>query len=260
MLTKHSLYCCIPFIVMMSFKIFPAEPLITVYMAGDSTMSIKHVKDYPETGWGMPFSYFFDSGVKVDNRAENGRSTKTFISEGRWQRINNELKSGDYVIIQFGHNDQSTRKGERYTPPKAFQANLIRFINNVKAKKAEPILMTPIARRHFNKDGIIKDTHLIYADLVREVATQTNVTFIDMTKVTQEYFQHLGDKSSALRFMHIKPNLHPNYPNGVRDNTHLNQLGAREVAQLVLTELKKIKHPLSQRLRNVDPKHLKNKY
>lgn len=223
-------------------------------------MAIKAVKDYPETGWGMPFSYFFANDVIVDNRAKNGRSTRTFISEGRWQGILNELQANDVVFIQFGHNDQSKHKTDRYTTPAQFNANLKRFIQDVRSKNAEPILMTPITRRYFNEDGSIKDTHPIYADLVRDVAKQTSVSFIDMERVTQAYFQAMGDEMSALRFMHIKPDLHPNYPNGVKDNTHLNALGAREVAQLVLTELKTLNHPLAKRLRDVDPKHLKLSY
>jgi len=231
-----------------------------VFLAGDSTMSIKEVKDYPETGWGMPFSYFFDENISVSNRAKNGRSTKTFISEQRWQGIYDELKAGDFVVIQFGHNDQSKHKTDRYTPPAQFTANLTRFISDVRAKKAYPILMTPITRRYFNDDGTIKETHLIYADLVRDVAKNTEVDFIDMEKVSKHYFQQLGEPLSRLRFMHILPDLHPNYPNGVTDNTHLNQLGAREVAQLVLAELKLMNHPLAERLRAVDPKHLKLSY
>ncbi|MGJ8693827.1 MAG: rhamnogalacturonan acetylesterase [Thalassotalea sp.] len=237
-----------------------ASEVTRVFMAGDSTMSIKELKDYPETGWGMPFSYFFDKSIVVDNRAKNGRSTKSFIGEGRWGKIVEELNIGDFVVIQFGHNDQSKHKVDRYTPPQAFRANLIRFIADVRAKQAHVILMTPITRRYFNNDGTMKNTHLIYADIVREVAKETQVDFIDMEKVTKQYFQQLGDEKSALRFMHILPNLHPNYPNGVKDNTHLNQLGAREVAQLVLTELKNIAHPLSKALRVVDPKHLKLSY
>lgn len=250
-----TLLCCFTFC-----SVANENTHITVYMAGDSTMSIKDVKDYPETGWGMPFSYFFDEQVSVKNLAKNGRSTKTFITEGRWSKINNELKSNDFVFIQFGHNDESKHKVDRYTTPKEFSDNLTRFIRDVRAKKAHAILMTPITRRQFNEDGTIKDTHPIYADLVRKVAQQTGVVFIDMERVTQQYFQQLGEQGSALRFMHIAANLHPNYPNGVRDNTHLNQLGAREVAQLVLTQLKQLNHPLTNRLRAVDPKHLKNSY
>src|SRR4051794_12239462 len=94
---------------------------ITVFMAGDSTMSVKETKAYPETGWGMPFQYFFDSTVTIVNKAKNGRSTKTFISEGLWQSIISNVQPGDYVFIQFGHNDESKEKTERYTTPEEYR-------------------------------------------------------------------------------------------------------------------------------------------
>nr|WP_160152623.1 rhamnogalacturonan acetylesterase [Microbulbifer sp. ALW1] len=231
----------------------------TIFMAGDSTMAIKELKDYPETGWGVPFAVFFDDAIKVENRAMNGRSTRTFIEEERWAGIMSELKTGDYVIIQFGHNDESEQKEDRYTNPEQYKANLSRFINDVRQAKAEPILMSPITRRYFDGEHTIQHTHP-YAPLVREVAAKEKVEFIDMEVVTREYFQAMGDKDSALRFMHIAPGLHPNYPVGVRDDTHLNHMGAREVAQLVLAELRKRNHPLVERLRTPDPKHLALKY
>ncbi|WP_051687140.1 rhamnogalacturonan acetylesterase [Microbulbifer sp. HZ11] len=231
----------------------------TIYMAGDSTMAIKEIKDYPETGWGVPFAVFFDEGITVDNRAMNGRSTRTFIEEGRWANIMETLQADDYVVIQFGHNDESEHKKDRYTTPQQYKENLSQFINDVRKAGAEPILMSPITRRYFDGENTIKHTHP-YAPLVREVAQREKVEFIDMEVVTREYFQAMGDRDSALRFMHIAPGLHPNYPVGVRDDTHLNQLGAREVAQLVLAELRKREHPLSKRLRKPDPKHLALKY
>lgn len=220
-----------------------------VFMAGDSTMSIKPVAAWPETGWGMPFSILFDDTVQVDNRAMNGRSTRTFISEGRWGAIVENLQPGDYVFIQFGHNDQSSHKPDRYTPPADFAANLTRFISDVRTKKAEAVLLTPISRRYFSEDGSIKPTHPVYADLVREVAKKTDVVFIDMEAISRQYLSALGDSHSKLRFMHLAPGVHPNYPRGVTDDTHLNELGAREVAQQVLAELKRQGHPLASRLR-----------
>lgn len=231
----------------------------TIYMAGDSTMAIKEIKDYPETGWGVPFSVFFNSTIKVDNRAKNGRSTRTFIEEGLWAGIEEALKPGDFVIIQFGHNDETEHKKDRYTTPEEYKANLTRFIREARAKGARPLLMTPVTRRHFDNSGKINLTHP-YSPLVREVAATEKVDFIDLDAISRTYFQNLGEAASALRFMHIPPDTHPNYPNGVRDNTHFNQLGAREVAQLVLKELKKMEHPLAGKLRDPDPKHLALKY
>jgi lysophospholipase L1-like esterase len=112
-----------------------------VYLIGDSTMSIKETKVYPETGWGMPFAYFFDSTIEVDNRAKNGRSTRTFISENRWQPLADNLQEGDYVFIQFGHNDESKEKTDRYTTPEQFKINLTKFVTETRAKKASPILI-----------------------------------------------------------------------------------------------------------------------
>lgn len=240
-------------------KSAPLNGTTTVHLAGDSTLSEKELKDYPETGWGVPFAVFFEPSITVVNHAKNGRSTRTFLEEGRWDTILTNLNAGDYVFIQFGHNDESEHKKDRYTTPEEYQANLSRFIRDVRSKHAEPILLSPITRRYFNSDGSIKETHP-YAPLCRSVAQNESVTFLDMEAITREYFQELGEELSALRFMHIPAGLHPNYPNGVRDDTHLNQMGAREVAQLVLAELRKQHHPLTKRLRTPDPKHLRLSY
>jgi lysophospholipase L1-like esterase len=235
------------------------EEITTIHMAGDSTMAIKEVKDYPETGWGVPFSVFFDESVEVINYAQNGRSTRTFIEDGLWQSVIGNLEPGDYVIIQFGHNDESESKTDRYTTPEQYKTNLTRFIEETRQRGATPILLSPVTRRHFNGQGQIGQTHA-YAPLSVEVAIETEVDFIDMDMITREYFQAMGEKDSAIRFMHIPPDTHPNYPHGVRDDTHFNHLGAREVAQLFLAELKARNHPLASRLRRPDPKHLKLEY
>ncbi|WP_448212951.1 rhamnogalacturonan acetylesterase [Colwellia sp. MEBiC06753] len=231
----------------------------TLFMAGDSTMAIKDPKDYPETGWGVPFATFFSDKLNVVNLAKNGRSTKTFISEGLWKQVLDNAKQGDFVIIQFGHNDESAQKKDRYTTPEQYQANLSQMIKQAQQLGASVILMSPVTRRYFDEQGQIKQTH-VYSPLARKVAKRTQVTFFDMDEISRAYFQAQGDNLSQLRFMHIKPDTHPNYPYGVRDNTHFNQLGAREVAQLVLNELKAINHPILQFIRTPDPKHLKLSY
>ncbi|RYU77189.1 GDSL-type esterase/lipase family protein, partial [Hymenobacter persicinus] len=132
-------------LVLLAFR--PAPPArLTVYLVGDSTMADKQEKAFPETGWGMPFKYFFDETVTVDNRAQNGRSTKTFLTENRWQPVAAALHPGDYVLIQFGHNDEVPTK-RSYTPEADFKANLLRFVAETRAKKAWPVLITPVARR-----------------------------------------------------------------------------------------------------------------
>lgn len=116
--------------------VLPTKKKIKIFLAGDSTMSIKEAKAYPETGWGMPFVYFWDSTVTVVNKAKNGRSTKTFISEGLWKSIIDDATEGDYVFIQFGHNDESIEKKERYATPDTFKMNLRKFIAEAREKKS----------------------------------------------------------------------------------------------------------------------------
>src|SRR6476646_8806591 len=147
-------------ILMFSAAAIAQRSPVTIFLAGDSTCANKTADKRPETGWGeMLGQHFKDGTVRIENRAMNGRSTKTFISEGRWQKIIDDLKKGDYVFVQFGHNDESKDKGERYTPPDAFRTNLTRFVADVRAKKGIIVLMTPVARRKFDKDGKLVDTH-----------------------------------------------------------------------------------------------------
>jgi len=233
----------------------PAEKKIKIFLAGDSTMSIKETKTYPETGWGMPFVYFWDSGVTVENRAKNGRSTKTFITEGLWISIYDEAGEGDYIFIQFGHNDEVPTK-KSYTTEAEFRNNLVKYINESKNKKANPVLLTPVARRKFDSTGHIEGTHDVYSKIVRDVAAIEKVTLIDLDKKSQVLYQQLGKEGSKLLFLQLKPGEHPNYPEGKDDNTHFNELGARLVAQIVLKEIRELLPELAARI--VQPE-LKNK-
>src|SRR5829696_4701504 len=147
------------FLFLLSPTAFGKEP-ITIYLAGDSTMAQKLPEKRPETGWGEALQKFFQPDkVKVDNHAQNGRSTRSFIAENRWQTILGKLKAGDYVFIQFGHNDAAKNRPDRYTPPEDYRKNLLQFINDVRAKKANPVLLTPVMRRRFDADGSFQDSH-----------------------------------------------------------------------------------------------------
>jgi lysophospholipase L1-like esterase len=227
----------------------PQKNKIKIFIAGDSTAANKEVKAYPETGWGMPFGYFFDSTVTVDNRAKNGRSTRTFISEGLWQKLISDVREGDYVFIQFGHNDEVPSKTDRYTPPDDYTANLVRFVSETRNKKANPVLLTPVSRRQFDSSGHIKETHLQYSILVREVAKQYNVPLIDMDEKSKALLQKFGPENSKLLFMQLEPGEHPNYPDGRNDNTHFNELCARKSAQLELAGIKELHIELAERIR-----------
>lgn len=236
-------------IMILAFVItLPEKKKIKIFMAGDSTMSIKETKAYPETGWGMPFVHFWDSTVTVVNKAKNGRSTKTFISEGLWKSIYDEAGPGDYVLIQFGHNDEAKEKVERYATPDTFRMNLTRFVRDARAKGATPVLFTPVSRRRFDTTGTALETHKEYSAFVKEVATNENVFCIDLDTKSRELYQQMGQHDSKLLFLQLKPGEHPNYPDGKDDNTHFTELGARLIAQIVLRELKELKIELTGRI------------
>jgi lysophospholipase L1-like esterase len=235
-------------ILLLACTVMP-EKKIRVFLAGDSTIAVKETRAYPETGWGMPFEYFWDSTVTVVNRAKNGRSTKTFISEGLWNSIYKEAAEGDYVFIQFGHNDESKEKAERYSTPDTFKMNLERFIRETRVKKATPVLLTPVARRRFDKEGQTIESHKEYSALTREVAKEQNVILIELDEKSRALYQQFGAEGSRLLFLQLKPGEHPNYPDGRDDNTHFNELGARLIAQIVLKDIREQIPELYSRVR-----------
>lgn len=228
----------------------PASTQISLYLAGDSTCAAKLPEKRPETGWGEMLQQYFDPArVKIENRAQNGRSTKTFISEGRWQAIVDKLKKGDYVFVQFGHNDESKEKGERYAPPDAYRANLIRFVADVRAKKANIILLTPVMRRKFDKDGNFVDTHGEYPDIVRSIAKEQKVPLIDMHRKSEIVIKRLGVEGSKNLFLQLQPGESPNYPKGIEDNTHFRPAGAEEMAKLAVEGIREDKLKLRKYLK-----------
>jgi lysophospholipase L1-like esterase len=242
----------LPLIVMVLFAFKPAPDPITVYLIGDSTMSIKKVSAYPETGWGMPFATFFGPGVAVDNRAQNGRSTKSFMAENRWKPVVDSLKPGDYVLIQFGHNDEVKTKAT-YTTEEEFKANLLKYVLDSRSKKAIPVLITPVARRSFDQNGSIQGTHDVYSELLRQVARENQVPLIDLDKESQALLQQLGPENSKFLYNHLAPNEHPNYPAGREDNTHFSELGARKMAEIVLADIRKLNIGLAEHIAKPDP-------
>lgn len=234
----------------MSFT-WPGEKAITVYLVGDSTMSQKAVKAYPEAGWGMPFAFFFNPDVRVDNRAQNGRSTKSFLKEGRWSAVMDSLNAGDYVLIQFGHNDEIPTK-KNATTEVEFRTNLKRFVSEARSKKALPVLITAVARRKFDAAGKLEDTHTVYSEIIRQVAKETKVPLIDLDRKSQALLTAFGPEQSKFLYNHLEPGEHPNYPNGSEDDTHFNEFGARKMAQLVLAEIRALKLGLADHIVSKD--------
>ena len=224
-----------------------AAPL--VYMAGDSTMATKPL-DLPERGWGMAMHGLFKDPAMIQNHAVNGRSTRSFIDEGRWARLVAALQPGDFVIIQFGHNDEKVENPKVGTDPATtFRDNLRHFIRETRAKQATPILATPVARRKFDAAGKLTPTHGVYPDAIRVVAEEEKVALLDLEKATSAWLQETGDEPSKKFFMWIEPGKFAKLPDGRKDDTHFVEAGAVHVAELAAAQIRELKLPLAQWLK-----------
>ncbi|KRA75994.1 hypothetical protein ASD78_08590 [Lysobacter sp. Root667] len=228
-------------------------PAVAIHLAGDSTMAEKLAEKRPETGWGEHLAARFRPGtVRVVNHAKNGRSTRSFIEESRWQALLDGLHAGDWVLIQFGHNDQSVEKPDRYTPLADYERNLAGFVADVRARGATPILLTPISRRRFDEEGRVQDSHGEYPGRVRALAAREHVALIDLERRSQALLQEAGVDGSRRLFLQLAPGEHPNYPNGVTDNTHFSPAGARRIAIEFASALRGSDLALAKLLRDDD--------
>lgn len=217
--------------------------LFTIHLMGDSTMAEKDLpKAGEERGWGMMFQNFLDpEAVNVVNYAQNGRSTKSFIDLGLWDKVYNAVKPGDYVFIEFGHNDAKADDPARYAPAYgAYQENLRTFIDGVREKGGTPVLLSPIARRWFKEGKLDRNCHTDYPAAMEAVAKEKGVTFIDMTTPTLDWIEGLGDEASKAFFM---------ISTGKNDNTHLVPAGARKVTEIVCDKIKEQIPEIAEHLR-----------
>ena len=236
----------------------------TIFIIGDSTAAKKDLsKGSPERGWGMALQCYFDEAfIRVDNHAVNGRSSKSFIGEGRWKQVLDKLQPGDYVVIQFGHNDEKPGETRHTDPGSTFDYTLAKYVRETREKGGIPVLMNPVVRRNFAKkqvssagddeslrnttfkDGAnvqegdsLVDTHGLYAVAPRDVAQRMNCLFVDANKITHDLEQSLGVERSKKLHMWYKPGEHPALPKGRQDNTHYNIYGAHQVAKLLADAL-----------------------
>ncbi|MGD0337159.1 MAG: GDSL-type esterase/lipase family protein [Bacteroidota bacterium] len=227
---------------------------IRVYLLGDSTMADKPLIDNPECGWGEEFPLFFDDGVVIENHARNGRSTKSFINEGCWQAVVKKLQSGDYVFVQFGHNDSkatdSTRYAEAHT---TYKQNLLKFVHETKEKGAIPVLLTPVNRRKFDSSNMFVDQHGEYPGVVREVARDEKIALIDLHEKSRKLFEQLGPEDTKSIFLWVKPGVYATLPDGKEDNTHFTKYGAVKIAGLVVEGLRQLDLPLAKHLTPLEP-------
>ena len=231
---------------------FVCGQTLRVYLVGDSTCATKDLaKQNPERGWGHMFQPLFDASVGVENHAANGRSTKSFRDEGRWAAVYDKLQPGDYVFIQFGHNDQKQNDSTRYASSEQYAENLRRYVRETREKGGIPVLLTPIVRRHFT-DGMLVDTHGLYAAAVRRVAAEERAPLIDAGRLTRAWVSSLGDERSKVYYMWVDPGTNPRWPDGRTDNTHLNVRGARAVARMIAGQLPEAVPELGRRLVDAD--------
>lgn len=255
---KNIIYCLL--VLGLTMCAVPQEK-VKIYMIGDSTMANKPLEnDNQERGWGQVLPAFFNEQVTIDNHAKNGRSSKSFIDEGRWQVVLDSLKEGDYLIIQFGHNDEKADSARHTEPGSTFDANLERFIVEARSKGAKPILMNSIVRRNFSDNpnavanddyrkakadepkvdtDTLFDTHGEYKEAPKSVAKKLNVPFVDMNTLTHELVQAMGKDDSKSIYMWIEAGACAACPDGRQDNTHLNIYGAHVVARIAVREMAK---------------------
>ena len=220
---------------------------ITVFTIGDSTMANKKAEVAPETGWCQVFSAFVDQTVEIKNRALNGRSSKSFITEGRWKSVLDSLKPGDYVFIQFGHNDEKTQDSTRYAEPfTSYKKNLERFVRETRAKGSTPILFTSIVRRKF-ENGFLTDTHGNYPVATRLVASEQKVPLVDLQMLTAGAVTALGDEASKSIYLWTPPT--DKFPEGRKDDTHLKVEGAMLVARLAAQQLVLLDNSLGKHIK-----------
>mgnify|MGYP006049695695 FL=1 len=232
-----------------------AQDKIVLRLMGDSTMADKDLSyENPERGWGQRLKSHVHTNVIVANYAQNGRSTKSVQTLGIWDNVKRDLKAGEYLFIQFGHNDSKESDTTRYAAPfGAYQENIRLFVDYALSVGARPVLFTPVSRRWFDDKGNLKvNCHGDYPEAVSQVAKEYGLPLIDANKVTQEWLISLGDEASRKYYMWIDKGVNPKHPDGKIDNTHTNVAGARQIVNLLLPEIVKVIPELASHIVDYD--------
>lgn len=266
----HLLFAMLAVLFLPAFK---ADHVITIYMIGDSTMANKSLEaGNQERGWGHMLGGFFTENVRVENHALNGRSSKSFIDEGHWDEVVKKIQPGDYVFIQFGHNDEKPQPDRHTEPGTTFDENLRKFVRETRGKGGIPVLFNSVVRRNFGENpnavssddfrpekadpveegDTLVDTHGKYLDSPRNVAKEMDVCFIDLNKATKELVESMGIEGSKKLFMWIREGTSPACPKGRQDNTHFNVYGGRKVARLAAEAIERQIPQLAKYVRYYD--------
>lgn len=245
MKTKYSLsfliiFCLSVFAYSNTSQQVEKKRKVKVLLAGDSTMQdVDHSRSL-DWGWGQVLPCYFDDTIEIINFARGGRSTRSFTEEGRWDKLIAEAGSGDYVFIQFGHNDAAENKPERYTPVNQYREYLVKFVTESREKGATPILVTPVTRRKF-KDGKLIGGHGDYTVAVKEIAKDMNVLMIDLEAKSMDLVTSFGEEKSKEIYMHLEPGVYELAPEGKTDNTHFSRYGAYKMAGLIVGGINELK-------------------
>ncbi|AWB46508.1 GDSL family lipase [Paenibacillus sp. CAA11] len=233
-----------------AIEVTEAPETLRLMLAGDSTVADQPEAGYPYAGWGQMLPALFKHDVCVDNHAVSGRSSKSFIDEGRLDAMLRELKAGDFLFIQFGHNDEKSDTARRTDPSTTYKEYLQRYVDGAKDCGAQPVLVTPVVRRYFDEEGKLTDTHEAYTAAVRELSEACQVPLIDLAELTHALVQQEGVEGSRNLYMWVYPGEYRSFPSGVQDNTHFQASGAAKVAELVAASIRRLElQPLWMYLR-----------
>ncbi len=239
----NRLFCSLAVVLMLACLCIPSDKVVAaeefvIFMIGDSTMADKPVNpENPERGWGQLLPLYFQSNVTIDNHAANGRSSKSFRSEGKWGVILERIRPGDWVIIQFGHNDQKSDVARHTDPETSYAENLRSYALETRERGGQPIFATPIVRRSFSQDGKLQPTHGDYPNAVRKLATELQVPLLDLNSRSRDLLVKLGDERSRILFNWTVPGEYERFPDGNIENTHFNAIGATRVCNLAVQEI-----------------------
>ncbi|MBB6635654.1 rhamnogalacturonan acetylesterase [Cohnella thailandensis] len=223
-----------------ALEINAAPHALSLFLAGDSTVTDQPEDGYPYAGWGQMLASMLKHDVIIANEAASGRSSKSFIEEGRLDVIWNEIKPNDFLFIQFGHNDQKPDEERHTEPSTTYKEYLRRYIDGARERGAHPVLVTSVHRRFFAEDGTLQNTHGSYLDAVRELAEETGTPLIDLAARTKTLLEELGPEDSKQLFMWGARGEFANFPGGIEDNTHFQEQGAIRIAGLVVEEIRRI--------------------
>ena len=220
-----------------AIEIARAKDAIAVFLAGNSTVTDQ--KEEPWAAWGQMLPRFFKAGkVAIANHAESGESLKSFIAENRLKKIESVMKSGDYLFIQFGHNDQKPQNSVYVEPFSGYKEYLKLYIATARKHGAIPVLITPMHRRKFDGNGEIINTHGDYPQAMRQVAQEENVALIDLHEMSEIFYKALGVEGSKKAFVHYPAGTFPGQNEALKDDSHFNNYGAYQLAKCIIIGIK----------------------